>query len=267
MYENKALHTAEFDVNSDNEVEMMCKKMQYYSRLYDLYFTLCETSFYKYTDGSNKKNEKEKGYHIFGIVIPKTKTKTKINEKLDILIAEPTSYVYPKFRFGFPHVPKTDNYKIALSLQHGDGGLRFLRFIDNDDFYKKIFQLYSANKIDKNILKIDSAFEETIKILNNPPKNYNHKELINNLIKFNGNLVIQTLFIRGKYNNHIIDNTNDSEIEAWLNLIQRINPQLVMIYTIKRNTPTPNLYQIPYAELKIIAKKVEKLNIKTQISY
>jgi wyosine [tRNA(Phe)-imidazoG37] synthetase (radical SAM superfamily) len=122
-------------------------------------------------------------------------------------------------------------------------------------------------KVDKNILKLDSAIDSTIKIHNQPRVNINVEELINNLIGFNGKLVIQTLFLRGTYKGFVIDNTTPSEIIAWLNAIERIQPSEVMIYTISRDTPDGGqLNKVPLRELKGISALVEKMGIKTQVS-
>jgi wyosine [tRNA(Phe)-imidazoG37] synthetase (radical SAM superfamily) len=122
-------------------------------------------------------------------------------------------------------------------------------------------------KVDMNILKLDSAIDSTVKIHNQPRVNINVKELINNLAGFNGKIIIQTLFIRGIYNNKVIDNTTPAEINAWLQAIERIKPSEVMIYTISRDTPEDGqLNKVPVKELRAIAALVEKLGIKTQVS-
>jgi len=122
-------------------------------------------------------------------------------------------------------------------------------------------------KVDKNILKLDSAIDSTVKIHNQPRVNINVEELINNLAGFNGKLIIQTLFIRGKYNNKVIDNTTPAEINAWLQAIERIKPSEVMIYTISRDTPEGGLLnKVSVKELRVIAALVEKMGIKTQVS-
>ena len=54
-------------------------------------------------------------------------------------------------------------------------------------------------KVDMNILKLDSAFDLTVKIHNQPKVNIKVDELIENLKQFNGKLIIQTLFLRGEY--------------------------------------------------------------------
>jgi wyosine [tRNA(Phe)-imidazoG37] synthetase (radical SAM superfamily) len=71
-------------------------------------------------------------------------------------------------------------------------------------------------KVDMNILKLDSAFDLTVSIHNQPRVNIKVEELIENLRKFNGRLIIQTLFLRGTFNGKTIDNTTPEEINAWL---------------------------------------------------
>jgi len=122
-------------------------------------------------------------------------------------------------------------------------------------------------KIDMNILKLDSAFDSTIKIHNQPRVAINVEELINGLVGFNGKVIIQTLFLRGAYNGKVIDNTTPVEINAWVKAIERIKPSEVMIYTISRDTPDgSSLKKIPLNELKEIATLVNSLGIKTQVS-
>jgi wyosine [tRNA(Phe)-imidazoG37] synthetase (radical SAM superfamily) len=122
-------------------------------------------------------------------------------------------------------------------------------------------------KVDQNILKLDSAFDSTIKIHNQPRVNVNVEELINNLIGFDGKLIIQTLFLRGIHNGKVVDNTTRVEIREWLKALERIKPSEVMIYTISRDTPEgARLKKVPLNELKEIAALVESIGIRTQVS-
>jgi len=122
-------------------------------------------------------------------------------------------------------------------------------------------------KTDMNILKLDSAFDSTIKLHNQPHSVMVAEELIKSLAWFNGKLIIQTLFLRGMHDGIPIDNTTDIEINAWLKALERIKPSEVMIYTISRDTPEgSDLKKVPLNELKAIAASVELLGIKTQIA-
>jgi len=122
-------------------------------------------------------------------------------------------------------------------------------------------------KVDSNILKLDSAFDLTVKIHNQPRVNVKVEELIKNLQQFKGRLIIQTLFLRGTYKGKDIDNTTPDEINAWLKAIRIIKPSEVMIYTISRDTPEGGqLNKVSLKELRHIAKLVNKLGIETRVS-
>jgi wyosine [tRNA(Phe)-imidazoG37] synthetase (radical SAM superfamily) len=122
-------------------------------------------------------------------------------------------------------------------------------------------------KVDMNILKLDSAFDSTIKMHNQPKVDINVRQLIDNLCSFNGKVIIQTLFLRGTFKGKVIDNTTADEIDAWLKAIEKIGPSEVMIYTISRDTPEGgSLKKVPLTELKEIAARVDSLGIKTQVS-
>jgi len=121
-------------------------------------------------------------------------------------------------------------------------------------------------RVDENILKLDSALDSTIAVVNRPPAGFTSAKLAEVFKSYEGRLVIQTMFLKGSHNGEIIDNTTDVEIKAWLNLLQDIQPRLVMIYTIARDTPGKDLERISPEKLKEIASKVERLGIKIQVS-
>jgi wyosine [tRNA(Phe)-imidazoG37] synthetase (radical SAM superfamily) len=125
----------------------------------------------------------------------------------------------------------------------------------------------ALRKIDMNILKLDSVYDETICNHNQPRSDVKADELIRNLIRFEGRLIIQTLFLRGIYRGKTIDNTTEREITGWLDALARIRPSEVMIYTIARDTPEGGLLRkVSADELNGIARRVEMLGIKTQVS-
>jgi wyosine [tRNA(Phe)-imidazoG37] synthetase (radical SAM superfamily) len=121
-------------------------------------------------------------------------------------------------------------------------------------------------KIEDNILKLDSAFEETVRKIDCPNSHFRLKEVVENLKKFQGKVIIQTLFLRGNHNGEQIDNTTEPEISAWLRLLEEIKPSLVMIYTIDRDTPVQGLEKVAVNELQRIASKVKMLGLKAQVS-
>lgn len=121
-------------------------------------------------------------------------------------------------------------------------------------------------RVDQNILKLDSAVDSTMRLINRPLMRFDVETVIQNLKLFEGKLIVQTLFVRGEINGQKFDNTTEPEIAAWLAALIKINPQEVMIYAIARDTPAQNLQKISVDELNSIAKLVENLGIKVKVS-
>ncbi len=123
----------------------------------------------------------------------------------------------------------------------------------------------ALKKIENNIQKLDCGTEEMFRLINRPNINISLSEIVNQLQQFKNNLTIQTLFLRGEYQGKFLDNTTEKEIELWIQHIKAINPLLVMIYPIARSTPVSNLIKLNSDELDQIARKVEKIGIRTQV--
>ncbi len=116
-------------------------------------------------------------------------------------------------------------------------------------------------KVDQNILKLDTANDNLLRIINRPTGKLDTRTIVERLKKFEGNLSIQTMFIRGEFKGESFDNTTAEEVDKWLDLILEIKPKNVMIYPIERDTPTSGLVKISKKELEIIADKVRAKNI------
>ena len=119
--------------------------------------------------------------------------------------------------------------------------------------------LNALKKVDNNILKLDSVFNETVNIIDKPVnENFDINKTIDLLCKFDGNLIIQTMFLRGEHNGIKIDNTVEKEVSAWIDALKRIKPKQVMIYSLDRPTPEKNLVKVEREELERIAERVRK---------
>jgi wyosine [tRNA(Phe)-imidazoG37] synthetase (radical SAM superfamily) len=139
--------------------------------------------------------------------------------------------------------------------------------LSNSTAIKKPGIREALRKVDQNILKLDSAFDLTVRLHNQPRVNINIDELIHDLGEFKGELIIQTLFLRGTYKGQKVDNTTPDELNAWLEALKKIKPAQVMIYTISRDTPVGDqLSRVPLSELKHIASLVNTLGFETQVS-
>ena len=118
----------------------------------------------------------------------------------------------------------------------------------------------ALSKVDNNILKLDSGLVETIKLIDQPTSsNFSIDTVINGMLRFNGDFIMQTMFLKGDFNGMRIDNTTENEVNAWLEIVKITHPKQIMIYSIDRDTPVKTLEKVSKQELSEIAKKAEEL--------
>ena len=121
-------------------------------------------------------------------------------------------------------------------------------------------------RVDNNILKLDSAFDSTVQLINKPQGNYTVERTVELLKAFEGRLIVQTMFLRGEYLSKRVDNTTNEEVEAWLKLVEEIKPKQVMVYSLDRDTPCQTLEKVEKDELRKIAERVEALGIPCSVA-
>jgi wyosine [tRNA(Phe)-imidazoG37] synthetase (radical SAM superfamily) len=122
--------------------------------------------------------------------------------------------------------------------------------------------------VDNNILKLDTIDMDYIKEVDRPMGKYDVNRIIDNMKKFNGHIIIQTMFMKGLSPNGVnVDNTSDQYVLPWLEVVKNINPEQVMIYTIDRETPDQRLLKATPEELDRIASLIKKEGLSVSVSY
>ncbi|MBO5661748.1 MAG: radical SAM protein, partial [Tidjanibacter sp.] len=105
----------------------------------------------------------------------------------------------------------------------------------------------ALRRVDNPILKLDSAFDATVQLIDKRLGNYSVRGVVDNMKLFEGNCIVQTMFLR-------------------LKLVEEIAPRSVMVYTIDRDTPAPNLEKVSVEELRAIAERVKALGIECSVA-
>lgn len=120
---------------------------------------------------------------------------------------------------------------------------------------------------DNRILKLDSAIDATMRLIDKPVNtNLTVEQIAQWLALFNGDFTLQTCVLRGEYCGQTIDNTTREELSAWYAMIERLHPQQVMIYVIDRATPLQTLSKVPAAEMDAIAAPLREKGIDVIVS-
>jgi wyosine [tRNA(Phe)-imidazoG37] synthetase (radical SAM superfamily) len=132
-------------------------------------------------------------------------------------------------------------------------------------FKEEVFR--ALCRVDDNIMKLDSVIDDRMQIINQPESSlFTCEELIRQLLRFDGNLIIQTMFLHGEYKGVSVDNTGDNDIVAWIKALKIIRPRKVMIYTIDRETPIKTLRKVSPETLEMIADCVRTAGFEVSVA-
>lgn len=126
----------------------------------------------------------------------------------------------------------------------------------------------ALRRADNNILKLDSAIDPTIRLIDRPNSpGFCAATLIPQLAQFEGTGIIQTMMLRGEFEGTPIDNTTPEEVAALIEAYRRIRPREIMLYSIDRRTPAEKLVKVPAEELRAIGAQIqEATGIPVQVS-
>lgn len=100
-------------------------------------------------------------------------------------------------------------------------------------------------KVDNPILKIDASEDNLVKQINKPVGTYSLADLIDNLRQFEGNFILQTMFLKSPDFN----TAAPEPLETWRNIVRELRPRQVMVYTIDRETPDKSLGKYTVEEM------------------
>ena len=140
--------------------------------------------------------------------------------------------------------------------------------LSNSTFIHKKSVFDALNRLDNNILKLDTVDVDYIHLVDRPTARYDIHRIIDCMKQFKGNLIIQTMFMRGETDEGIsADNTSDSYVLPWLEVVRQIRPRQVMIYTIDRETPGKKLAKASREDLDRILALLKESGLDATASY
>ena len=103
----------------------------------------------------------------------------------------------------------------------------------------------ALKKVDNPILKIDASSDELVGKINKPVGTYRLADIVEALKGFEGNFVLQTMFLRSPE----FDTTSQEALEGWMNIVREVRPREIMVYTIDRETPDKSLGKYTVEEM------------------
>lgn len=129
-------------------------------------------------------------------------------------------------------------------------------------------QVFDAlRRVDNNICKLDTINPDYIEAVDRPHKGYDVQAIIERLIAFGSDCIIQTMFMQGEHEGKDVSNISDEFVSPWLSVLQLIQPREVEIYTIDRDVPVKGLRKATPTQLDSIRDRVEALGFHCTVAY
>ena len=100
--------------------------------------------------------------------------------------------------------------------------------------------------VDNPILKLDAPTAELASRINQPTGKYDVTEIVEGMKKFEGDFVMQTMFLRSAD----FDTSAPEVLLPWMDIVREVKPREIMVYTIDRPTPAAGLQKFTEAEMR-----------------
>jgi len=124
--------------------------------------------------------------------------------------------------------------------------------------------LTALQKIENPVLKLDAVTEPLFQLINKPTIHVSIEFIIKQLQQLKGSFILQTLFFKGEIDGQFFNNASDPHLSLWIDVVKKLHPKKVMLYSLDRNTPVQELEKIPKEDLEEIVKQLHKNGIEAE---
>jgi wyosine [tRNA(Phe)-imidazoG37] synthetase (radical SAM superfamily) len=119
----------------------------------------------------------------------------------------------------------------------------------------------ALRKVDNPILKVDASSDELIAKINKPQGAYSLEKVIDRLKTFDGDFVLQTMFLHSdEFATHSAE-----ALKKWIEIVRQVRPREVMVYTIDRETPDKSLKKCSVEEMTEFVRPLVEEGFNVQI--
>lgn len=112
----------------------------------------------------------------------------------------------------------------------------------------KVFE--ALKKVDNPIMKLDAPTDELVRRVNKPNAGYSVAEVVGNLARFEGNFILQTMFLKSRD----FDSSSPEVIEGWMDIVRFLKPRQIMAYSIDRPTPQKGLVKFSESQIRNLVR-------------
>ncbi len=141
--------------------------------------------------------------------------------------------------------------EVALKIRDKFVHQAKLDILSNSTCLDRDRMMAGLKKLDVRIMKLDCGTEKTFRNLNRPSKGVRFEKVVENLGELD-DIILQSVFVEGRLNN-----TEEEEVDKWIEKLSYIKPEEVQIYSIDRPSADESLSLVSQDKLNQIARKAE----------
>ena len=119
----------------------------------------------------------------------------------------------------------------------------------------------ALRKVDNPILKLDAPSDELVRLINQPEGDYSVRDVISDMKKFEGNFILQTMFLKSDD----FDSAAPESLNAWMEIVRELRPREIQVYTIDRETPRKDLVKFTPERMRELVKPLTDEGFNIQI--
>lgn len=119
----------------------------------------------------------------------------------------------------------------------------------------------ALRRVDNPILKLDAPTDALVSRINRPAGPYSVEEVVRGMERFEGDFILQTMFLRSPE----FDSASPEVLLPWIEIVRRLSPREVMVYTVDRETPQQGLEKLTEEEMAALVAPLVEEGFKIQI--
>lgn len=115
-------------------------------------------------------------------------------------------------------------------------------------------------KVDSPMLKIDAPTLAGVQAINRPQGEYDLESILKAMESLDGDFILQTMMLRSE----LFDSSQPEVLDGWMDIVRRVHPREVMVYTVDRPAPQKGLEKFTVEQMAaMVAPLIEEgFNIK-----
>ncbi|MCQ2174621.1 MAG: radical SAM protein [Bacteroidales bacterium] len=121
--------------------------------------------------------------------------------------------------------------------------------------------LAALRKVDNPIMKLDSHSDILAARINRPSASFSIEKVIASLEAFEGDFILQTMFLKGPD----FDSSDREQLDGWMDVVRRLRPRQIMVYTIDRPTPMEGLLKFTEEQMRAMVRPLLDEGFNVQI--